>query len=81
MRRLDSTDLEGTERVLVAAHVTAPHRVDAEVEKIVGRLSVEPTVSAARWEAEVQLDSESQQSIDLSTVGTSSDRHLGRQNE
>lgn len=33
LRRLDSTDLEGTERVLVAAHMTAPHRVDAEVEK------------------------------------------------
>jgi hypothetical protein len=33
-------------------------RADAEVEKIVGRLSLEPTVSAARWQAEGHLDSD-----------------------
>ena len=27
-------------------------------ERIVGRLSLEPTVSAARWQAEVNLESE-----------------------
>jgi putative Mg2+ transporter-C (MgtC) family protein len=58
LRRLDSNDLEGTERVAVKAFVTAHQRVDADVEKIVGRLSLEPTVSAARWQADVQLDSE-----------------------
>ena len=42
----------------VAALLTAPQRVDAEVEKIVGRLSLEPTISAARWQADVQLDPE-----------------------
>ncbi len=36
-RRLDSNDLEGSGRVVVAAFITAPHRVDSEVEKIVGR--------------------------------------------
>jgi hypothetical protein len=42
-RRLDSNDLEGTGRVAVTAQVTASDRVDADVEKIVGRLSLEPT--------------------------------------
>jgi hypothetical protein len=44
--------------VVVTAFVNAPHRVDADVERIVGRLSLEPTVSAARWQAEVHLESE-----------------------
>jgi putative Mg2+ transporter-C (MgtC) family protein len=68
LRRLDSNDLEGTGRVVVTAFVTAHNRVDADVEKIVGRLSLEPTVSAARWQAHVQLDSESHQSLELSGV-------------
>src|SRR3984957_17175845 len=58
LRRLDSNDLEGTGRVVVTAFTTATHRVDTDVEKIVGRLSLEPTVSAARWQAEVQIESE-----------------------
>lgn len=58
LRRLESTDLAGAERVLVTAFVTAPRRVDADVEKIVGRLSLESTVSAARWQAEVHVDGE-----------------------
>ena len=61
LRRLDSNDLQETGRVIATAFVTAPHRVDADVEKIVGRLSLEPTVSAARWQAEVQLETEGQQ--------------------
>src|SRR6202171_4573852 len=61
LRRLDSNDLEGTARVVVTAFMTAHNRVDADVEKIVGRLSLEPTVSAARWQADVHLDSESRQ--------------------
>jgi putative Mg2+ transporter-C (MgtC) family protein len=56
LRRLDSTDLEGTGRVAVSAFVTASQRVDTDVEKIVGRLSLEPTVSAARWRADVQIE-------------------------
>jgi putative Mg2+ transporter-C (MgtC) family protein len=66
LRRLDSNDLEGTGRVVVTAFVTAHQRVDADVEKIVGRLSLEQTVSAARWQAEVELDSENRQSLELS---------------
>src|ERR1700680_2861318 len=48
LRRLDSNNLEETGRVVVTAWATADHRVDADVEKIVGRLSLDPTVSAAR---------------------------------
>jgi putative Mg2+ transporter-C (MgtC) family protein len=45
--------------VRVTAHLTALHRIDAEVEKIVGRISLEPTITAARWEAQAHLDPES----------------------
>ena len=58
LRRLESVDLEGTARVVVTALVTATHRIDADVERIVGRLSLEPTVSAAHWQAEVQIETE-----------------------
>jgi putative Mg2+ transporter-C (MgtC) family protein len=58
LRRLDSTDLEGTGRVVVVAFVTASQRVDTDIEKIVGRLSLEPTVSAARWQADVRIEME-----------------------
>jgi len=58
LRRLDSTNLEGTAHVAVSALVSASQRIDAEVERIVGRLSLEQTVSAARWQVEAQLDAE-----------------------
>jgi putative Mg2+ transporter-C (MgtC) family protein len=58
LRRLDSTDLEGSARVVVTAFTTTSQRVDAEVEKIVGRLSLEPTVSAARWQADARAEQE-----------------------
>jgi putative Mg2+ transporter-C (MgtC) family protein len=58
LRRLDSNDLEGSVRVVVTAFTTTSQRVDAEVEKIVGRLSLEPTVSAARWQAEARTEQE-----------------------
>jgi len=58
LRRLDSTNLEGTAHVAVSALVSASQRIDAEVERIVGRLSLEQTVSAARWQVEAQFDPE-----------------------
>jgi putative Mg2+ transporter-C (MgtC) family protein len=64
LRRLDSNDIEGTGRVGVTALITAPHRVDADVEKIVGRLSLEPTVSAAHWQAESHFDSDGRPSLE-----------------
>ena len=58
LRRLESNDLEGSTHVVVTAFTTASQRVDADVEKIVGRLSLEPTVSAARWQADPRIESE-----------------------
>jgi putative Mg2+ transporter-C (MgtC) family protein len=49
LRRLDSTDEEGTRRVAVQASFIAAQRADTALEQIVGRLSLEPAVSAARW--------------------------------
>src|SRR5271169_3543145 len=74
LRRLDSNDVEGTGRVVVTALMTASHRVDADVEKIVGRLSLEPTVSAARWQAKIHFDAEGRQSL-----GPMADPRSGRQ--
>jgi putative Mg2+ transporter-C (MgtC) family protein len=68
LRRLDSNDLEETGRVVVTAFMTAHGRIDADVEKIVGRLSLEPTVSAARWQADVQFASDSGRPLGLSEV-------------
>jgi putative Mg2+ transporter-C (MgtC) family protein len=58
LRRLDSNDINGTGRVNVSAHLTATERIDAMVERIVGRLSLEPTVTAARWQADNNVDTE-----------------------
>jgi len=69
LRRLDSNDLEGTGKVVVIALVTAPERVDADVEKIVGRLSLEPTVSAARWQAGIDFDAEGRHSLEATLDG------------
>jgi len=62
LRRLESVDLDTAARVVVTAFLTAAQRIDGDVEKIVGRLSLEPTVSAARWQADVDPDTEGQQS-------------------
>ena len=52
LRRLDSANIEGSDRVEVTAAVTAESRSDGALEQIVGRLSLEPTVMAARWRVE-----------------------------
>ncbi len=52
LRRLDSTDIEESGRVEVTAHLSAPSKCDAILEQAVGRLSLEPTVSAASWSVE-----------------------------
>jgi putative Mg2+ transporter-C (MgtC) family protein len=63
LRRLDSSDIEAAVRVVVTAYVTAHQRVDADVEKIVGRLSLEPAVSGARWQVETGVDLEDRDRI------------------
>lgn len=52
LRRIDSEDLPDLSKVSVAAHAVAATRNDAALEQIVGRLSLEPFVSAAAWQAE-----------------------------
>jgi putative Mg2+ transporter-C (MgtC) family protein len=52
LRRLDSTNIENTDQVEVTAAVTADVRSDGALEQIVGRLSLEPRVTAARWRVE-----------------------------
>ena len=56
LRRLDSTDVSSTGQVIVNAHLIAHSRVDAAVENIVGRLSLEQTICAARWQVQTSLD-------------------------
>jgi putative Mg2+ transporter-C (MgtC) family protein len=52
LRRLESVDVENTDRVEVTAHLTAQARSNTVLEQIVGRLSLEPTVSATSWSME-----------------------------
>lgn len=56
LRQLDSTDLEGNDRVEVNAHLTAQSKSDGVLEQVVGRLSLEPTVSAASWRVEPMVE-------------------------
>jgi len=46
---LESTNIEGSDRVSVAAALRADKRNDAALERVVGRLSLEPAVTSARW--------------------------------
>jgi putative Mg2+ transporter-C (MgtC) family protein len=56
LRRLDSANIEGTDHVEVTAAATAEGRPDGALEQIVGRLSLEPTVTAARWRVEALVE-------------------------
>lgn len=49
---LDSRNIESTDCVRVVAYVTTEGRSDDRLEQIVGRLSLEPIVTAARWNLE-----------------------------
>jgi len=51
-QELNSHNIENTDRVEVCASVTAEQRKDSALEQIVGRLSLEPHVTAARWRHE-----------------------------
>ena len=52
LRRIESTDLTETGKVRVMAETCAVARKDGTLESIVGRMSLEPFVSAVSWEAE-----------------------------
>jgi putative Mg2+ transporter-C (MgtC) family protein len=52
LRRMDSEDIPDTLKVTVTAHAVAHKRDDAALEQIVGRLSLEPHISAATWQVD-----------------------------
>ncbi len=52
LRRIDSADIADTAKVAVTAEAVAAKRNDAALEQVVGRLSLEPNVSAVSWEVE-----------------------------
>jgi putative Mg2+ transporter-C (MgtC) family protein len=52
LRRLDSEDIPDTSKVAVTAQAVAAKRNDGALEQIVGRLSLEPNVSAATWQVD-----------------------------
>ncbi len=56
LRRLDSANLDNTEQVEVGASLVSAGRNDAVLEQIVGRLSLEPAITAARWRVEPALE-------------------------
>jgi putative Mg2+ transporter-C (MgtC) family protein len=49
LRELDSSDIEDTDRVEVTAKITSERRREIALEAIVGRLSLENSVTAVRW--------------------------------
>lgn len=52
LRRIDSQDIAETSKVAITAQVWAGRRNDAGLEQIVGRMSLEPSVSAVTWEVD-----------------------------
>ena len=56
LHRLDSSNIEDSDRVEVLAELSADRRSDSVLEQIVGRLSLEPAVTAARWRVETAIE-------------------------
>jgi putative Mg2+ transporter-C (MgtC) family protein len=52
LRRLTSENLEDSPQVTVSALLVSPNRHDAALEQIIGRMSLEPFVTAAHWQAD-----------------------------
>ncbi|HVH78917.1 MAG TPA: MgtC/SapB family protein [Stellaceae bacterium] len=52
LRRLTSENLEDSPQVTVSALLVSPSRNDTALEQIIGRLSLEPFVTAVHWQAE-----------------------------
>jgi putative Mg2+ transporter-C (MgtC) family protein len=52
LRRLTSENLEDSPQVTVSALLVSPSRNDAALEQIIGRLSLEPFITAVHWQAE-----------------------------
>jgi putative Mg2+ transporter-C (MgtC) family protein len=57
LQSLESEDISGTDKVEVRAFVMTRGRQDSQLEKIVGLMSLEPSVTAASWKfVQQQLD-------------------------
>jgi putative Mg2+ transporter-C (MgtC) family protein len=54
LMRLESAEIRDTDSVEVQAGLAAPARADAALERIVGRLGLDPGVTAVRWRAEAE---------------------------
>jgi len=52
LRRLTSENLEDSPQVTVSALLVSPNRHDAALEQVIGRMSLEPFVTAAHWQVE-----------------------------
>jgi putative Mg2+ transporter-C (MgtC) family protein len=52
LRRLTSENLEDSPQVTVSALLVSATRNDAALEQIIGRMSLEPFVTAVHWQAE-----------------------------
>ena len=52
LRRLTSENLEDSPQVTVSALLVSAIRNDAALEQIIGRMSLEPFVTAVHWQAE-----------------------------
>jgi putative Mg2+ transporter-C (MgtC) family protein len=52
LRRLTSEDLEDSPQVTVSALLVSATRHDSALEQIIGRMSLEPYVTAVHWQAE-----------------------------
>lgn len=50
LRRIDSEDIPETAKIAVVAQAVSANRNDTALEQIVGRLSLEPYVTAASWQ-------------------------------
>lgn len=49
LNRLDSRNIDDSSRVEVLAHISANKKADERLEQIVGRMSLESSVTAAQW--------------------------------
>jgi len=56
LHRLDSSNIEDSDWVEVLAELSADRNSDSVLEQIVGRLSLEPSVTAARWRVEPSIE-------------------------
>ena len=49
LQSIESEDISGTDKVAIVAFVMTQGKQDAQLEKAVGLMSLEPSVTAANW--------------------------------